>query len=160
VPDASRPNSAAYHWPLTPGLILAIVVGAALGALGRETLGWLVNGPEPHSFPLGTLGANLSGAFLLGLFATYLDRLIRNEFFRPFWEIGFVRSFTTLSTFSLEAVRMVEAQAWGNFLPYVAISVLGGLLLVFLGERLGTTLGIKSGHDVDIETMGRVEREL
>lgn len=160
MPDVSSPSSAANYWPLTPSFILAIVVGAALGALGRETLGWLANGPEPHSFPWGTLGANLSGAFLLGLLATYLDKLIQHEFFRPFWEIGFVRSFTTLSAFSLEAVRMLEAQAWGNFLPYVAISVLGGLLLIFLGDRLGARLSIASGYEADIETQDRVEREL
>ena len=55
---------------------------------------------------------------------------------------------------------MLEAQAWGNFLPYVAISVLGGLLLIFLGDRLGARLSIASGYEADIETQDRVEGEL
>lgn len=152
--------SAAYFWPLTPGLIFAIVMGAALGALGRETLAGWANGPAAHSFPWGTLAANLAGAFLLGLFATYLDRLIRHHLFRPFWEIGFIRSFTTLSTFSLESIRMLEAQAWYAFFPYVVISVLGGLLLVYLGDQLGSKLTTARGGKIHTETRERVEREI
>ena len=92
---------------LTPGILVAIAIGAVLGALSREGLAFFANSPEPQAFPWGTLIANLSGAFLLGLFATYLDRIISHALFRPLWEIGFIRSFTTLSTFSLEGIRHV-----------------------------------------------------
>ena len=145
---------------LTPGILIAIAIGAVLGALGRETLAFFANGPQPHSFPWGTLIANLSGAFLLGLFATYLDRIIKHGLFRPFWEIGFIRSFTTLSTFSLEGIRMTEAREWENLLPYIAVSVLGGLLAVFLGDRLGSTLSASQGLKEDLEVRDRVEDEL
>ena len=158
--ETSTPTGALARWPLTPRLILAIAIGAALGALGREALALLANGNQPHEFPWGTLIANLSGAFLLGLLATYLDGLIRHTLFRPFWEIGFVRSFTTLSTFSLEGVRMLEAEAWGNFIPYVTGSVLGGLLAVFLGDRLGSRLARASGRRPDSKTRDRVEHEI
>ena len=93
---------------LHPSLLLAIATGAALGGLARENLSRLWNGPGASAFPWGTLAVNLSGALLLGLFATYLDRLIRHALFRPFWEIGFSRSFTTLSALSLAAVRMLD----------------------------------------------------
>ena len=146
--------------PLTLGLILAIAFGAALGALARESLALLANGPQAHSFPWGTLGTNLGGAFLLGLFATYVDRLIQHDLFGPFWEIGFIRSFTTLSTFSLESVRMVEARAWETLFPYIAISVLGGLLLIFLGERFGNFISTRSALRPRPDIRDRVETDL
>lgn len=158
--ETSTPTRAQAYWPLTPSLTLAIVMGAVLGALGRETLGVLANGSQSYDFPWGTLIANLSGAFLLGLLATHLDSLIRHNLFRPFWEIGFVRSFTTLSAFSVEGLRMLEAEAWGNFFPYVIGSVLGGLLAVFLGDRLGSVLSRASGRTLDSERRDRVEHEL
>jgi CrcB protein len=146
--------------PLTLGLILAIAFGAALGALARESLALLANGPQAHSFPWGTLGTNLGGAFLLGLFATYVDRLIQHDLFGPFWEIGFIRSFTTLSTFSLESVRMVEARAWETLFPYIVLSVLGGLLLIFLGDRFGQFISNRRGLPPRSHVRDRVETEL
>lgn len=146
--------------PLTLGVLIAISLGAVLGALGRESLAFVANGPEPHSFPWGTLIANLGGAFLLGLFATYADRLIRHELFRPFWEIGLIRSFTTLSTFSLEGIRMTEAREWDALFPYLAVSVLGGLLAVFLGDRLGTVISASRGLTEEPEVRDRVEGEI
>ena len=144
----------------TPGVVIAISIGAVLGAIARESLAFVANGPEPHSFPWGTLIANLGGAFLLGLFATYVDRLIRHKLFRPFWEIGFIRSFTTLSTFSLEAIRMTEAREWESLLPYLAVSVLGGLLAVFLGDRLGDAISTSRGMIPNPATRERVEKEI
>jgi CrcB protein len=145
---------------LTPGILVAIAIGAVLGALAREALAFFANSPEPQAFPWGTLIANLSGAFLLGLFATYLDRIISHALFRPLWEIGFIRSFTTLSTFSLEGIRMTEAREWENLFPYVAVSVLGGLLAVFLGDRLGSALSASQGLKEDLDVRDRVEGEL
>lgn len=157
--QTSQHTDSSKSWTFSPHLALAIVVGAALGALGRETVGFLANGSSAHDFPWGTLIANLSGAFLLGILATYIDKLIRHDLFKPFWEIGFVRSFTTLSTFSLEGVRMLQAEAWGNFFPYVIVSVLGGLLAVFLGDQLGTRLTLAKGKKLDTQRRDRVEKE-
>ena len=145
---------------LTPGVLIAIALGAVAGAIGREALASFANGHGPHSFPWGTLMTNLGGAFLLGLFATYLDRIIQHALFRPFWEIGFIRSFTTLSTFSLEGIRMTEAREWNILLPYVGISILGGLLAVFLGDRLGSVISASQGLGEDPEARDRVESEL
>ena len=110
--------------------------------------------------PLGILLANLGGAFLLGLFATWIDGVIRHHVFRPFWEAGFVRSFTTLSTFSLQSIVLIEAGAWGTFIPYVAISVVGGLILIWCGERLGAFFVARGGGSVDVDERTRVEEEL
>ena len=144
-----------------PGVLIAIALGAATGALGRETVCALLN---PHlesgGFPLGTLVANLSGAFLLGLMATWLDRLIRHDLFRPFWESGLIRSYTTLSTFSLEGLSLIEQAAWGVFVTYALLSIGGGLFCISMGERLGRSIASARGIEVDDERRDRVEESL
>lgn len=144
-----------------PPVLIAIALGAAVGALGRETVAALLN---PHldsgGFPLGTLVANLSGAFLLGLMATWIDGLIRHRLFRPFWESGLIRSYTTLSTFSLEGLSLIEREAWGVFVTYALLSIGGGLFCISMGERLGTSIAAKHGVDVDDDRRDRVEETL
>jgi CrcB protein len=141
-------------------VLIAVMFGGALGALSRELLALWFTGISSTAFPLGILLANLSGAFMLGLFATWIDGLIRHHAFRPFWEAGFVRSFTTLSTFSLQSIILIEAGAWSTFIPYVAISVVGGLTLIWCGERLGVFFVARAGGKINRDDQARVEKEL
>ena len=55
---------------------------------------------------------------------------------------------------------MVEAREWESFLPYVVISVLGGLLAVFLGDRLGQSISLSSGLVEEPDVRERVEKEI
>ena len=88
--------------------ILAISIGASLGALLRWWLGLTLNGLFP-SIPPGTLVANLVGGYLVGLaiafFATY-------SAVAPEWRLlvitGFCGGLTTFSTFSAEIVTLLQ----------------------------------------------------
>ncbi|MDG2184542.1 MAG: CrcB family protein [Mariniblastus sp.] len=155
--SASVPLDSALKRDLHPTVLITIMIGGALGALLRELFAFWFTGTATTAFPLGILIANLSGAFLLGLFATWIDGLIRHHHFRPFWEIGFVRSFTTMSTLSLQSIVLIEAGAWGVFVPYIALSVIGGLILFWSGERLGVSIAKASVAKAD---RVRVEQEL
>jgi CrcB protein len=141
-------------------VLIAVMLGGACGALLRELFAFWFTGGSSTAFPLGILLANLGGAFLLGLFATWIDGLIRHHIFRPFWEAGFVRSFTTLSTFSLQSIVLIEAEAWGTFVSYVVLSVVGGLILIWWGERLGAFFVARAGATIDRDAQTRVEEEL
>ena len=160
TPSATQPAMTALDRALRPDVLIAVMLGGALGALLRELFAFWFTGGSSTAFPLGILLANLGGAFLLGLFATWIDGLIRHHVFRPFWEAGFVRSFTTLSTFSLQSIVLIEAGAWGTFVSYVAISVVGGLILIWCGERLGAFFVARAGGSVDADDQARVEAEL
>ncbi len=88
--------------------IVAISVGASLGALLRWWLGALLNAHFP-TIPPGTLAANLIGGYVIGvavaIFATY--PAIAPEW-RLFVITGFCGGLTTFSTFSAEIVTLLQ----------------------------------------------------
>ena len=118
-------------------LALLLVFGA-LGTLARYGLQGLVQFRTGESFPTGTLTVNLLGCFLLGAVGQFaLHRLSIPVEWRMGITIGFFGAFTTFSTFGYETVRMLEDGEWSKAALYVGASVLGGLLAVVAGIRLG-----------------------
>jgi CrcB protein len=103
-PAVSGPDSGATVFKS----ILAISIGASLGALLRWWLGLALNSLFP-TIPPGTLVANLVGGYLVGLaiafFATY-------SALAPEWRLlvitGFCGGLTTFSTFSAEIVTLLQ----------------------------------------------------
>ena len=50
---------------------------------------------------------------------------------------GFIGSFTTFSTFSVETVQLIHHSEWSTAFLYVSCSMLGGLIMSALGYTLG-----------------------
>ncbi len=120
--------------------ILLLVVFGAAGTLARYALQGLVQYRTP-GFPVGTLVVNLSGCLLLGGIGQFaLNRL----WIPPDWRIGvtvgFFGAFTTFSTFSWETIHMLQDGEWAQAALYIALSVVGGLLLLKTGMELGGRL--------------------
>jgi fluoride exporter len=113
--------------------VLAICVGASLGALLRWWLGLVLNGLFP-TIPPGTLAANLVGGYLVGLaiafFATYTA-------IAPEWRLlvitGFCGGLTTFSTFSAELVVLLQQGRTAWALAGAAVHVAGAVLATFAG---------------------------
>lgn len=113
--------------------ILAISLGAALGALLRWVLGDKLNSLFP-TIPPGTLAANLIGAYVVGaaiaFFATYTA-------LAPEWRLliitGFCGGLTTFSTFSAELVPLLQQGRLSWALGAVALHVVGSVLMTFAG---------------------------
>lgn len=113
--------------------ILAVSLGAALGALSRWGLGLGLNHVFP-SLPPGTLLANLIGGYLVGLaVALFALRPELPAEWRLFVITGFLGGLTTFSTFSAEVVQALQAGRTGWALATVATHVLGSLLLTLAG---------------------------
>ena len=120
--------------------VLFVALGGALGALARYAVSvamvrW---GAEP--LPLATWTVNLLGCVLIGLGVALLERTSVPEASRLFFITGFLGSFTTFSTYSLETVALWQSGAIGLAALNAVGSVVGGLLGVGLGMALGRLL--------------------
>jgi len=95
---------------------LAIGSGAALGAWLRWWLGTILNSIFP-TLPLGTLAANLIGAYLVGIaVAFFAGHAGLAPEVRLFVITGFMGALTTFSTFSAEVVTLFARSEymWGS----------------------------------------------
>ena len=117
--------------------ISLLIVFGALGTLARYGLQGLVQDRTGSSFPAGTLAVNILGCFLLGGVAEYaLTHLSIPPEWRVGITVGFLGAFTTFSTFTFEAVRLMQDGEWARAGTYLMASVLGGMLAIVAGMRL------------------------
>jgi len=80
---------------------------------------------------------NLLGCLLIGyLYATFLTRPDVSPELRGALIIGFLGALTTFSSFSLDALRLLESGQLAIAFAYVGISVFGGLLAAWAGLAL------------------------
>lgn len=116
---------------------LYVMLGGAIGALGRYQFGRLSEHLFGPGFPYGTLGANLLGGFLMGVLAGWLARFgAQGEPVRLLLAVGLMGGFTTFSSFSLEMVLMIERGQIGLGLFYALASVVGAVSALFGGLML------------------------
>ena len=86
--------------------LIAIAVGAVLGAWARYGLGLALNGRG--WLPWGTLAANALGGLLIGLaIAHFSARTDISPLWRVFFVTGFLGALTTFSTFSGEVMTLL-----------------------------------------------------
>ncbi|MCO5787587.1 fluoride efflux transporter CrcB [Pseudomonas sp. G11-1] len=117
--------------------LLAIALGGALGAMARFGLGQGVATLWPGAFPLGTLLINLLGCLAIGvLYGAWLNRPELSPLLQQGLMIGFLGAFTTFSTFSLDAWRLLETGQSLLALGYVLLSVCLCLIATWAGLML------------------------
>lgn len=112
---------------------IAVGLGAALGAWARWLLGLALN-PLFVALPLGTLAANLTGGYLIGVAVGvfHLNSGLPLAL-KLFVITGFLGGLTTFSTFSAEVVeRLLAGQpAWA--IGLASIHLAGSLTATYLG---------------------------
>jgi CrcB protein len=108
----------------------------AVGSIARYAIGL---GVDQSHFPWATLGINLSGAFILGLFLTVALGHLSVAVMTPI-AVGLIGGFTTFSTFAWDGVTISRNGRPGVALVYVAASVVGGLSLAWFGHVLGQAI--------------------
>lgn len=113
--------------------VLAISIGAALGALLRWQLGIRLNSLFP-TIPPGTLVANLVGAYVIGVAVAFFAAF---SAISPEWRLliitGFCGGLTTFSTFSAELAGLLQQGRISWALGIVAAHVTGSVLMTFAG---------------------------
>jgi CrcB protein len=114
--------------------VIAICIGACLGALARWGLGlWLNTG---GLLPWGTLAANLIGGYAIGVCVGVFQALPQLD---PVWRLalitGFLGALTTFSSFSAEVVAMLQETRYAVALFTAVLHLAGSLILTVLGLK-------------------------
>ena len=98
---------------------------------------------QPHAGESGISGAdtNVLGAILIGFIAgVAAGNADTSENAVLFWKTGVCGGFTTFSTFSLEALTLLEKKAYLAGSCYIILSVVFCLAGVICGRRLAMLL--------------------
>lgn len=122
-------------------LVLAIAAGGALGAVSRHFVSSAVAKMAGIGFPIGTLSVNIMGSLLMGLLVTvFAHKVDLSTDVRSFLTVGFLGSFTTFSTYSMETVLLVQRGDWTGAALYSVGSLIVGVLALMVGLWLGRLL--------------------
>jgi len=119
---------------------LLIFIGGGLGSVFRFALGKIIP-PSKTGFPWSTLGANLLGCLLIGLLLGWAlkNNLLKSDLIL-FATVGFCGGLTTFSSFGAESLSLLKNGLALQFLSYILFSLLGGILMIALGNLLFRSL--------------------
>ncbi len=113
---------------------LMVALGGAFGASARFFLSTQLTKLLGLGFPFATLAINVLGSFLMGFCAVViLDYLKLTGYWRELVMVGFLGSFTTFSTFSIEGLNLLHSGQWASAALYFVISVMGCVFACFVG---------------------------
>ena len=124
-------------------LYLMIAIGGSAGALTRYLVSAFINNLVSSSFPAGTLFLNVTGSFIIGfLFQIYQSVLVSDEV-KMLVTVGFLGSYTTFSTYSLETLNLLLANQYKSAVINVAVSNVLAVSMSFLGIAAARIMLIK-----------------
>ncbi|WP_208296778.1 fluoride efflux transporter CrcB [Massilia sp. CCM 8734] len=113
---------------------VAVGVGAALGAWLRWGLALWMGAWHPK-LQLGTLAVNLAGGYLIGVALGFFGA---HPQLPPEWRLfavtGFLGGLTTFSTFSGEAMVLLERGDYGWALAHASLHLAGSLICCIAGH--------------------------
>jgi len=130
---------------------LWVAIGGALGSVGRYWLSGMVADRFGQTFPWGTLVINVTGSFIIGIFAALaipegrMDPQSR-AFTTQFLMIGVCGGYTTFSSFSLQTLNLLRDREWLYAGGNVLLSVVLCMVAVWLGYLLGSVFGSVKGN--------------
>lgn len=116
---------------------ICIALGGALGALSRYGLSYWINNRVESIFPLGTFLVNMLGCFFMGLiYSLTLQKANFSPELQNLLTIGFLGSFTTFSTFSLETFNLIQNNQVLVAGENMFFSVFLGIFALWLGTKI------------------------
>lgn len=118
---------------MTPMLFVGVALAGGLGAGLRFAVDAWIKKRHTSTLPLGTMAINISGSFLIGAVAALALGGVISEELRLALGVGLLGGYTTFSTASIEAMRLLEQREHRAS----AIAALGTLVLGTLSAAIG-----------------------
>ncbi len=114
--------------------LLLVGLGGCFGSMARYAVSMLLGKTSSSPFPVATFSVNLIGCFIIGLLFGLGNKTSWAQ--GDGWLIlatGFCGGFTTFSAFALENSNLFDKNLSVTALLYIALSIIGGILLCRLG---------------------------
>jgi CrcB protein len=128
---------------------LWVALGGAIGSVSRFWLSGLIASRFGDTFPWGTLTINVTGSFVIGIFAALTlpetggpNRVAIIQFVM----IGICGGYTTFSSFSLQTLNLMRDRQWLLAGGNVVLSVVLCMIAVWLGYLLGAIFNSMKGN--------------
>ncbi len=116
---------------------LLVFLGSGIGGVLRYGISLVLAPTSSIKFPWATFMANVVAAFLVGLFyslATQKQWMDKN--YLLLLTVGLCGGLSTFSTFSIETLKLWQAQQYGISILYIVLSILTCLVFTFVGSKL------------------------
>ncbi|MGK0313887.1 MAG: CrcB protein [Saprospiraceae bacterium] len=117
--------------------LLYVFLGGGLGSLCRYAIGQYMT--TESSFPFGTFVTNIFACLILGVLLGFQTRENFQDNYSLLFITGFCGGFSTFSTFSGESLRLFQTNQAGIALLYIGVSIIFGLLSVYIGYKIQTS---------------------
>jgi CrcB protein len=118
--------------------LLAVFSGGFCGTITRYEVSACIAGWLGKGWPYDLLVINVTGALLLAFVTTLADgTFLVGPTRRLFITVGFLGAYTTFSSFALSSDLLVKSGEWFPAFLYLALSIIGGVLAVLLGDWMG-----------------------
>src|SRR5438477_5226707 len=126
-----------------------LFLGGGLGTLARWGASGFIARHWGETFPIGTLVVNVTGSFIIGLFAALTGpegRWLVPPSFRQFFMLGVCGGYTTFSSFSLQTLTLAEDGEWFKAAANSVLSLVLCLIGVWLGHALAMEFNSTKGQ--------------
>lgn len=151
APPVPARHSRQSRWPAirnTATLYAAVALGTVIGGVLRAIASLVFVGSAGSGFPWATLFVNVTGSFVIGLYATLTGpegRLFPGPKQRQFVMTGICGGYTTFSVFSLETLRLLDAGDLPAAGVNVGVSVFAWLTAVWAGHTIAAAFNRPKG---------------
>lgn len=122
-------------------MLLWIALGGAAGSVLRYLIGGAVQKMSGAAFPVGTFAVNVTGCFLIGIFAQHYMNIQTHPQMRALLITGFCGGYTTFSAFSLETAGLWDGGEYTKAAVYILLSMtlsVGATFAGFAAARAAT----------------------
>lgn len=115
---------------------LLVGIGGVFGSITRFALGKYISEHSKTAFPRGTFIINITGAFLLGIVASF------HNYSNTYLLLGdgFLGAYTTFSTFMYEGFNLFQEEEKLDAFKYIIGSLLIGIIGFVLGAKIGNLI--------------------